>query len=582
MSSIGRPEANRSLYRSFDPRDVEIERLKKECEELRARERMASAEREELHRRLTFLSGTSKSFASSMRGRANERQRYRHRLVTLYALSRVLGSARDMNDAAPGILEILGERLGWDAGVFWRVDANVLRCNNTWLSWDTPSDAFQKACRRVTLSRGEGLPGRAWMSDEPIWAEDILGQRDPLREAAADEGLRGILAFPVRDGGLFGVFEFFRRGIMPLDEDMLQTVIIIGHQIGHFAERRRAERARDRSLVREREARRELTGILESISDAFFAVDREWRLTYVNRSAEQLWSRSREDLIGKNLWELFPRAVNSELYRAMEEMTTTSFEAIFPIMNVWIAGRAYPSPNGISVYLQDVTERKKLEEERERLLALEWVASAQIAERERISRELHDRVAHSMGVVHQNLQLHEALAGRDPSRANSKLKLAQKMATVALESTRNLSAELLRSEIEDDLAGGLRDLLEVVEPPGIQAELSVEGDESIVPGHVRGQIFLILREAVRNAITHSGCTRITVGLEIIPDKVVGCVEDDGRGFDAEEVGAAGVGLRSMKERTVLLGGKFRLAPGPGVGTKVTVSIPLTPGSDSAG
>src|SRR3712207_5249040 len=94
MSSSGQPGANSSIHRPFDLRDVEIERLEKECEELRARERMARAEREELHRRLKLLSEASKRFASSMRGRTNERQRYRHRLDTQYALSRVLGGAQ--------------------------------------------------------------------------------------------------------------------------------------------------------------------------------------------------------------------------------------------------------------------------------------------------------------------------------------------------------------------------------------------------------------------------------------------------------------------------------------------------------
>src|SRR3712207_2211773 len=84
----------------------------------------------------------------------------------------------------------------------------------------------------------------------------------------------------------------------------VRTVSLLGRQIGQFVERRRAEAERDRSLSREREARRELSGILESISDAFFAVDREWRFTYVNRRAEELWSRSREDLLGKDLWEI--------------------------------------------------------------------------------------------------------------------------------------------------------------------------------------------------------------------------------------------------------------------------------------
>jgi PAS domain-containing protein len=80
---------------------------------------------------------------------------------------------------------------------------------------------------------------------------------------------------------------------------------------------------RSGSFAWEQNTRRELSDILESISDAFFAVDREWRFTYVNREAEKLWCRSREELLGKLFWEMCPQAEGSEQYReicqAMEE-----------------------------------------------------------------------------------------------------------------------------------------------------------------------------------------------------------------------------------------------------------------------
>jgi PAS domain S-box-containing protein len=122
------------------------------------------------------------------------------------------------------------------------------------------------------------------------------------------------------------------------------------------------------SFAWEQSTRRELSNILESISEAFFAVDREWRFTYVNRRTEVLWSKSREDLLGKIFWEVFPQAEGSEQYReicqAMEERTSTFFEAISPIVGVWIAGRAYPpADGGLSVYFQAVTERKRVEED---------------------------------------------------------------------------------------------------------------------------------------------------------------------------------------------------------------------------
>src|SRR5215216_1362199 len=133
-----------------------------------------------------------------------------------------------------------------------------------------------------------------------------------------------------------------------------------------MTERKEAE-VRERLLVREQAARERATDILESISDAFFAVDEEWRFTYVNGKAEELWGRSREKLLGTNIWEEFPQAVDSESYRqikrTMEEGITTEFETVSAVFGAWVAGRAYPSREGLSVYFQDVTERKRAEEE---------------------------------------------------------------------------------------------------------------------------------------------------------------------------------------------------------------------------
>ncbi len=133
-----------------------------------------------------------------------------------------------------------------------------------------------------------------------------------------------------------------------------------------ITERKEAEE-RERLLLREQAARERTTDILESISDAFFAVDEGWRFTYVNGKAEELWGRHREELLGKNIWEEFPQAVGSESYlqikRAMEEGVTTEFETLSPVIDAWVAGRAYPSREGLSVYFQDVTERRRAREE---------------------------------------------------------------------------------------------------------------------------------------------------------------------------------------------------------------------------
>ena len=102
---------------------------------------------------------------------------------------------------------------------------------------------------------------------------------------------------------------------------------------------------RERLLAQEQGARERATDILESISDAFFAVDNEWCFTYVNSKAEEQ-GRSREELLGKDLWEEFLQGGALSLLQirqAMEEGVTTEFETLSPVLGIWVAGRAYPS-----------------------------------------------------------------------------------------------------------------------------------------------------------------------------------------------------------------------------------------------
>jgi PAS domain S-box-containing protein len=130
---------------------------------------------------------------------------------------------------------------------------------------------------------------------------------------------------------------------------------------------RKEAEVRERLLLREQTARERTTDIIESISDAFFAVDEEWNFTYVNNKAEEFWGRSREELLGKNIQQEFPQAVGSDFYRqierAIKQGVTTEFETKSPVIGAWVAGRAYPSREGLSVYFQDVTEHRQAQEE---------------------------------------------------------------------------------------------------------------------------------------------------------------------------------------------------------------------------
>ena len=138
--------------------------------------------------------------------------------------------------------------------------------------------------------------------------------------------------------------------------------------------------------TRQRHGDARVARVLETMSAAFFSLDRGWRFDYVNQEAERLLGRSREELRGRSIWELFPASVGSpfeEHYRgAVVSGEPRTFEAHYPPpLDAWYEVRAYPGPDGLSVYFVEVTGRRAAQERARRSaerLALIVVASTQL------------------------------------------------------------------------------------------------------------------------------------------------------------------------------------------------------------
>src|SRR5215217_1834771 len=120
---------------------------------------------------------------------------------------------------------------------------------------------------------------------------------------------------------------------------------------------------------------RRIQAILESITDTFIALDRQWRFTYLNdRALDHMGSEkgeelTREGLLGKNFWEEFPELVGTtlyqELHRVLREQEAVEVEAYFPRSEEWLEVHAYPSEEGVAMYSRDITQPKREQKELE-------------------------------------------------------------------------------------------------------------------------------------------------------------------------------------------------------------------------
>ncbi|HYC53164.1 MAG TPA: PAS domain S-box protein [Gemmatimonadaceae bacterium] len=163
-----------------------------------------------------------------------------------------------------------------------------------------------------------------------------------------------------------GVYCWFLGQAVPLRDETGNIVEWFG-TLTDISEHKQRDDEHAALLAREQEARRQVTTILESITEAFFAVDREWRFTYVNREAERLLQRRREELIGQSLWNEFSNAVGTIFYdqyhQALAGQAAVEFQAFYPPLEIWVDVHAYPSGDGLSVFFRDVTARRRAEEQ---------------------------------------------------------------------------------------------------------------------------------------------------------------------------------------------------------------------------
>lgn len=301
----------------------------------------------------------------------------------------------------------------------------------------------------------------------------------------------------------------------PLDPALLNVRLCVAErQIRELAERNQAR-------VALQESARAMTEILEKTTDAFFAVDREWRFIYLNPEAETLLGRGRDEVIGKELWKEFPQLNGSPFEvnyrRVMTEQMPVEFEASDAADKVWFEMRAYPSGGGVSVFFRDVTERKRAEEERLTTGKLESLGT------------LAGGIAHDLNNILTVISGNIGLAQIEvPNDASSLLSFLSK-AGQAAQHAAHLSSQLLTFS-----KGGapLKRIASISDLLGQAAEFSLSGSSlradvdipvdlwkaEVDPGQIE-QVINALMINAREAMPHGGGVRISARNVEVEDKL---------------------------------------------------------------
>lgn len=149
----------------------------------------------------------------------------------------------------------------------------------------------------------------------------------------------------------------------------------LAHEIEHSAETGAVDRRQsDRGI---RTLNKKITNVLENITDGLFIIDKKWRFIYLNAEAEKLWSKKKEDLLGKSIWDEFPEVIYSPLFkyfhRAVLNQASENFEMYYPGENKWVEVDVNPSKEGVSFYFRDIGQRKQFEKVMHRLDRLNLV-----------------------------------------------------------------------------------------------------------------------------------------------------------------------------------------------------------------
>ena len=365
--------------------------------------------------------------------------------------------------------------------------------------------------------------------------------------------------------------------------------VLIRQLIAEIAHRKQFESALQESEERYRR-------IVETAYEGIWTLDREMKITYLNRRMAEIFGYSMEEMMGRSLFEFCNQDAREQVGQRLEHCRQGISEQ-FDIRTcrkdgaeLWTLVNATPIKDGNNNFMgllgmsTDITKRKHaeimLQHHGELLRDLSArLAEVEESERKRMAVELHDLVGQNLTALGINLNvIRDTIADKMLTPVHARLNDCMGMVNSTIESIRNVITDLRPSTLDDfGLTATLHWYGELVaKRTGITVTMHVEELSPRLPAHLEVTLFRIFQEALVNVQKHAHATEVTVTLTVKEQNVRLRIQDNGLGFDTaamdETQERRGWGLVMMAERAAAAPGRFDLKSRPGQGTQIRVEV----------
>jgi len=381
---------------------------------------------------------------------------------------------------------------------------------------------------------------------------------------------------------------------VPIELNTTSLLDAHGNPVGRIgvardiSERKAAEKAL-------RKGEQEKAAILNSIDELVVLQDKEYKILWANKAAGKSADMTPEQLVGCHCYKVWakrsdpcsdcPIAIAIETGHAQEIETYTSdgkawFIRGYPIRDI------QGNITDVVETTLEITERKRAEEalqesgKRLRFLSSQLI-TAQEKERRRISIELHDELGQALMVLKLQLRSMEEQLNENQTALREECEQILHYIDDITENVRRLSRDLSPSILEDlGLLPALRWLInEFTKHHPVESKLDIEDTPDLFSKEEEIIIFRIFQEALTNIGKHAQATHVSVIIKLQDGEISFVVEDNGKGFNVEQVFSReaterGMGLATMEERARMVGGSLDIWSQEGTGTRITFSIPM--------